>query len=41
MTSELKTAVAGFLEHRRALGRKYLSEEASFGCCCALPNSAG
>src|SRR5687767_12940178 len=28
MTSELKSAVAGFLEHRRALGRKYLSEEA-------------
>ena len=28
MTGTLESAVAGFLEHKRAIGRKYHSEEA-------------
>ena len=42
MTCELKTAVAGFLEHRRALGRKYLElKRQSFGRCCACRTARG
>ena len=42
MTADLTTAVTDFLDHRRALGRKYLTEEADAAAAAALsPTSTG
>jgi len=39
MTESLGCVVDRFLAHKRTLGRKYHSEEPSYGCWCASPRT--
>jgi hypothetical protein len=41
VSESLESAVERFLEHKRALGRKYHSEEHELRCSSASPASAG